>query len=87
MVTHRNGERLLNVLVADQLHVAIFIIMDLDFEHAHQLSRTLRHRELPLGPTASVPARTKDETLWTSSEAKQRQGHKEQMLPYQKFLG
>lgn len=62
VVTHRNSERLLNVLVADQLHIAIFIIMHLDLEHTHHLSHTLRHAELPFGPTATVPAHTQDTT-------------------------
>lgn len=62
VVTHRNDNRVLNILVADQLHIAVFIIMDLDFQHPHHLSRSLRHAELPLWPTATIPARSRSQT-------------------------
>lgn len=59
----------MNVLVADQLHIAIFIIMHLDLEHPRKLSRPLRDFKLPFGPRATVPAQTEDKTSWTSSNS------------------
>lgn len=54
-ITYVDDQRLLHILVADQLHVAILIIMNLDLQHSHHLSSGLRNGELPFRSAAPVP--------------------------------
>lgn len=53
--TYVDDQRLLHVLVADQLHVTVFIVMNLNLQHADHLGGGLRNGELPFRPAAAIP--------------------------------